>query len=55
MLDIDFPKTIALIIVIIFLGYIAIRIWTYGYFRSYFDAKKQHNINKKEDDDAEAK
>ena len=44
----DVFKVIAIVIAVIFLGYIAIRLWTYGYFRSYFEAKKQHNKKEEE-------
>uniref|UniRef100_A0A6M3MBM9 Uncharacterized protein n=1 Tax=viral metagenome TaxID=1070528 RepID=A0A6M3MBM9_9ZZZZ len=37
----DEVKIIAGVIAVMFLTYIAIRLWAYGIFRSYFDAKKQ--------------
>jgi len=43
----DEVKIIVGIIAVIFLAYITIRLWAYGIFRSYFDAKKQ---NGKEND-----
>jgi hypothetical protein len=33
-------KIIFLVVVVIFVGYVVIRLWAYGIFRSYFDAKK---------------
>jgi hypothetical protein len=36
-------KITIITIVVILAVYIAIRLWTYGIFRSFFDAKKQHN------------
>jgi len=33
-------KIIAAVLAVIFLGYIVVRLWSYGIFRSYFDAKK---------------
>lgn len=41
----DEIKIILAVIAGIFVAYIAVRIWAYGIFRSYFDAKK----HKKED------
>lgn len=48
----DEIKIVLAAIAIIFVAYIAIRLWAYGIFRSYFDAKKQ---NRKEDSNAETK
>lgn len=49
------PLTIAAIIVIgLFVGYLAIRLFSSAFFKSYFEAKKQHN-NRKESNDAEEK
>jgi hypothetical protein len=42
----EFFKLTILIIAGIFIAYIAVRIWSYGVFRSYFEAKKS---NKKEE------
>ena len=43
----SFLEYIVLIVAILIIGYIAVRIWAYGVFRSFFEAKK-HNSNSKE-------
>jgi len=48
----DIIKIAIAVIVGIFLIYIAVRIWTYGIFRSYFEAKKQQH---KEEEESDAK
>ncbi|MDD5053486.1 MAG: hypothetical protein PHO27_12195 [Sulfuricurvum sp.] len=40
---------VVLIVSGLIIGYIAIRVWMYGVFRSYFEAKKQHNKKSKEE------
>lgn len=47
----DIIKIAIAVIVGIFLIYIAVRIWTYGIFRSYFEAKHKE----KEERDAKTK
>ena len=36
----DEIKYFLALLAIIFIGYVAVRLWSYGIFRSYFDAKK---------------
>lgn len=48
-MNIEQLKMIFLIIAAIFIGYIVIRLWAYGIFRSYFDAKKINNKKKEEE------
>ena len=45
----DFIKVVLLLFFILFFGYVAVRMWTYGYFRSYFDARKKEDEKKDEE------